>query len=140
MISGNQAGFRKNYSTNDHLVRLKSFIRDAFIKKEHSVAIFFDLEEAYDTTWKYGIMKDLHDIGLRGRLPNFISNFLSDISFNVRIGSTLSGLVQAPQYFSLLAVPRRLFCFGSLVILDVARCYLWLFTLYINIKIGKNSC
>ena len=38
------------------------------------------------------------------------------------------------------AVPRRLFCFGSLVILDVARCYLWLFTLYINIKIGKNSC
>ena len=35
-------------------------------------------------------MKDLHDIGLRGRLPNFISNFLSDRSFNVRIGSTLS--------------------------------------------------
>ena len=30
--------------------------------------------------------------------------------------------------------------FGSLVILDVARCYLWLFTLYINMKIGKNSC
>ena len=30
--------------------------------------------------------------------------------------------------------------FGSLVILDVARCYLWLSTLYINIKIGKNSC
>ena len=30
--------------------------------------------------------------------------------------------------------------YSSLVILDVARCYLWLFTLYINIKIGKNSC
>ena len=71
MISGNEAGFRKNYSTNDHLVRLESFIRDAFIKKEHCVAIFFfDLEKAYDTTWKHGIMKDLHDIGLRGRLPN----------------------------------------------------------------------
>ena len=42
--------------------------------------------------------------------------------------------------FLLLAVPRRLFCFGSLVILDVVRCYLWLFTLYINIKISKNSC
>ena len=27
-----------------------------------------------------------------------------------------------------------------LVILDVARCYLWLFLLNINIKIGKNSC
>ena len=42
--------------------------------------------------------------------------------------------------WGLLAVPSRLFCFGSLVILDVARCYLWLFSLYINIKIGKNSC
>ena len=28
----------------------------------------------------------------------------------------------------------------TVVILDAARCYLWLFTLYINIKIGKNSC
>ena len=44
LISGNQAGFRKNCSTNDHLVRLESFIRDAFIKKEHCVAIFFILK------------------------------------------------------------------------------------------------
>ena len=50
------------------------------------------------------------------------------------------GIFHANQYFLLLAVPRRLFCFGSLVILDVARCYLWLFTLYINIKIGKKCC
>ena len=39
-----------------------------------------------------------------------------------------------------LVVPRRFFCFGSLVILDVACCYLWLFLLYINMKIDKNSC
>ena len=31
--------------------------------------IFFYLKKAYDTTWKYGIMKDLHDMDLRGRLP-----------------------------------------------------------------------
>ena len=36
--------------------------------------------------------------------------------------------------------PKAALLFGSLVILDMARCYLWLFTLYINIKIGKNSC
>ena len=45
-----------------------------------------------------------------------------------------------PPVISLLAVPRRFFCFGSLVILDVMCCYLWLFSLYINIKICKNSC
>ena len=94
LISRNQAGFRKDYSTNDHLVRLESFIRDAFVKKEHVVAIFFDLEKADDTIWKYGIMKDLHD---RGRLPNFISNFLSDRSFNIRIGFALSDTFKQEQ-------------------------------------------
>ena len=41
-------------------------------------------------------MKDSHDIGLIG-LPNFISNFLSDRSFNVRIGSTLSDTFEQEQ-------------------------------------------
>ena len=33
--------------------------------------------------------------------------------------------------FLLLAVARRLFCFGSLVILDVARCYFYGYSRYI---------
>ena len=90
LFTDTQCGFRKNKSTTDHLVRLETFIRDAFIKKQHAVAIFFDLEKAYDTTWKYGIKKDLFDLGLRGHLPTFISNFLSDRSFRVRVGSVLS--------------------------------------------------
>ena len=36
--------------------------------------------------------------------------------------------------------PRRLFCFGSLVVLDVVFRYLSLCLLYINTKIGKNRC
>ena len=82
LITKFQAGFRKNNCTNDHLIRLESFIRDAFVKKEHVVAVFFDLEKAYDTTWKHGIMqkhgimKDLHKLGLKGRLPLFSKFFI----------------------------------------------------------------
>ena len=47
-----------------------------FVKNQHTVGVFFDLEKAYDTTWKGGIMKDLHEMGLKGRLPLFIDNFL----------------------------------------------------------------
>jgi len=54
-----QSGLRKQRSTTDNLVRLETFIREAFVQKQHAVAIFFDLEKAYDTTWKHGIMKDL---------------------------------------------------------------------------------
>ena len=89
-ISNLQCGFRKNRSTVDHLIRLETFIRECFIRKEHMVAIFFDLEKAFDTTWKHGILKDLFDLGLRGNLPVFIKNFLNHRSFQVRVGSSLS--------------------------------------------------
>ena len=75
LITKFQSGFRAEHSTNDNLVRLETFIRDAFIKREHVIAVFFDLEKAYDTTWRYG-MKDLHSFGLKGRLSNFIKSFL----------------------------------------------------------------
>ena len=46
----------------------------------------------FDTTWKYGILEDLHEVELRGRLPLFIKNFLSDQCFKVRIGDSFSTL------------------------------------------------
>ena len=90
IISKKQCGYRRNRSTADHLVRLETFIRDAFRYREHVVAVFFDLEKAYDTTWKYGILKDLHKIGLRGNLPKFISNFMTERTFQVLLGTTKS--------------------------------------------------
>ena len=63
-----------------------------FIKKEHLTPVFFDLEKAYHTTWKYGIMRDLSDFDLKGRLTIFIDKFLSNRNFKVRVGTTLSGV------------------------------------------------
>ena len=97
LITKLQSGFRAERSTNDNLVRLETFIRDAFIKREHVVAIFFDLEKAYDTTWRYGLFKNLHNFGLKGRLPNFIKSFLEDRTIQVRVGSTLSDLYDQEQ-------------------------------------------
>jgi potassium voltage-gated channel Eag-related subfamily H protein 8 len=68
IITNFQSGFRKQRSTNDHLVRLETFIREAFVNKQHLVSIFFDLEKADDTTWQYGILKDLKDAGFKADL------------------------------------------------------------------------
>ena len=97
LISPIQSGFRSERSTNDHLIRLETFIRDAFVNREHVVSVFFDLEKAYDTTWRHGILKDLHDLGLKGRLPLFIQSFLEDRTMQVRVGSTLSDLYDQEQ-------------------------------------------
>ena len=90
LLSKFQCGFRKDHSTLDHLVRFEHFIREAFARKKQVLAVFFDLEKAYDTTWKHGILSDLFDLEFRGRLPIFIQNFLSDRHFQVKSGSTFS--------------------------------------------------
>ena len=112
LLASEQCGFRKNRSTADQLVQFDSFIRNAFAKKEHVLAIFFDLEKAYDTTWKHGILSDLYDLDFRGHLPTFIDGFLSHRLFQVRAGSTLfdtygqemdvpQGSILSPILFSL---------------------------------------
>ena len=60
----------------------------------HQVSIFFDLEKAYDMTWKYGILKDLYMHKLRELLPKYIEQFLSTRQFAVRIKNHLSNMYQ----------------------------------------------
>ena len=87
-----QCSFRSRKSTMDPAVKLETSIWEAIIQKQHLVAIFSDLEKVYETTWRYGIMNDLHNMGLKGRLSNFIKAFLSDWKFRIHIGSTLSNI------------------------------------------------
>ena len=93
----------------DHVVKLETSIREANIQKQHLIAVFFDLEKAYESTWKFRIMKDLHRLGLRGRLLNFKKSFLSHWQFRVRIGSAFSNLYKqeegVPQGSNLSVTP-----------------------------------
>ena len=49
LLAKQQCGYRSNRSTVDHLVRIETFIRDAFIHTQHLVNVFFDLQNAYRT-------------------------------------------------------------------------------------------
>ena len=87
ILDRGQCGIRKHCSTTKYLVSLERYLRDAFAQRQQAVGLFFDLEKAYETTWKYGIIRDLHRIGLRGRLPVFVSEYLRDRRIRVRIGT-----------------------------------------------------
>ncbi|GBN20959.1 putative RNA-directed DNA polymerase from transposon X-element [Araneus ventricosus] len=89
-IHTQQSGFRKKRSTIDNAVYLEIQVRNAFLRRTHLVSVFFDIEKAYDRTWRYGILKTLPNFGFCGNLPVFIQNFLLLRSFKVRIGCTLS--------------------------------------------------
>ncbi|XP_031338199.1 uncharacterized protein LOC116167099 [Photinus pyralis] len=89
-ISNFQVGSRRTRSTTDALVQLETAILNSFAKREHLYAIFFDIQKAFDDTWRYGILKKLHSLQIRGNLPIFIQSFLNDRKFAVRIGNTYS--------------------------------------------------
>ena len=90
LIAKQQSGFRKNRSTTDQLVKLSNDLQIAVENKEHSIIVFFDVSKAYDTAWRYGVLRNLHQYGLRGSLPIFIANFLRDRRIVVRVGSKMS--------------------------------------------------
>jgi hypothetical protein len=66
LITEIQSGFHKGCNTVGQLVQFETFIREEFGQKQHVGSVFFDLEKAYDTTWKGGIVRDLHEASLRG--------------------------------------------------------------------------
>ena len=112
LLSNRQFGFRKNRSTLDPLMILTREIQNAFAIQSQTVAVFFDLEKAYDTTWRAGILIQLVDWGIVGNMFYCLQDFLSERYMKVRVGSSISnaylqeegipqGSVLSPTLFSI---------------------------------------
>ena len=100
-LAREQCGFRKYRGTMDHILTLDTVIRSAFKQKQHVGAIFYDIEAAYDTTWRHGIILKLFKCGIRGCMGLFLKNFLSERFFKVRVGNQLS-----ERYVQVNGVPQ----------------------------------
>ena len=90
IIKTYQSGFKKLHSTIDPLVRFESAIQETFLEGNFLVAVFIDLEKAYDMVWRHLVLKILSDTGLGGHLPHFIKNFLTNRTIKVKIGEFIS--------------------------------------------------
>ena len=90
MINVYQSGFRRGRSTMDPMVCLEHDIRKAQVAKETVLAVFFDIEKAYDMVWKQGLLIKLKQLGIRGRVLCWIKDFLSEWKIAVRINGGLS--------------------------------------------------
>jgi hypothetical protein len=69
---------------------LESEIQEPLANKQHHVAISFDLGKAYDTAWRYNIIRTLWNLEMKGNMLFFISNFIRNRRFCVLIGNILS--------------------------------------------------
>lgn len=67
---------------------LTSDIQKAFKSRKNLIAVTFDLQKAFDMTWRTPIIKTLQQYGLNGHFLHYIKNFLSKRTFKV----TMNGL------------------------------------------------
>ena len=80
ILSNNQYGFRKGYSTSLALISLCDRISAAIDRKEYSVGIFLDLSKAFDTVNHAILLKKLHVYGIRGLALDWIKSYLKQVS------------------------------------------------------------
>ena len=69
-------------------------IERAFSNKESVVSVFLDIEKAYDSLWKEGLMIKMFDLGVRGRMFNWIKDFLMNRTIQVMVGGVSSKSVE----------------------------------------------
>lgn len=93
LLSDTQSGFRRNRSTIDQILRLESAIRIARLRKRKLMAVFLDLEKAFDLMWRKGVLQNLTKFQIEGRLLVWIREFLAGRSIRVRGGDAQSEYV-----------------------------------------------
>ena len=88
-----QSGFRKGRNTTDSIICLEDEIRKAQVNKEAVVAIFLDVEKAYDMLWVEGLLIKMHTLGIEGNIFNWVLEFLNNRSIQVKMGPEIWRIV-----------------------------------------------
>ena len=92
LFSHTQAGFRKNRSCDDQLLRMTQDISDGFQdrKPKGTVMALLDLSRAYDRVWKEDLLLSLVDGGVPLKIVRWIQAFLRNRQFKVLLNGSLS--------------------------------------------------
>ena len=90
ILSKHQSGFRKNRSTLDQILTLEHDIKLAHSRKQELLAVFLDLEKAFDLMWHEGVLLKLKKYGVTGKMYSFVKSFLSNRKIKVRVNDTMS--------------------------------------------------
>lgn len=91
ILPDDQFGFRSNRSTSQALVIFKNDISTNFNSKTPTIACATDIEKAFDTVWRQGLIHKIHVIHkLDVHICRCIHNYLLNRTFQVKINDALS--------------------------------------------------
>ncbi|KAJ4435372.1 hypothetical protein ANN_17986 [Periplaneta americana] len=139
-----QFGFKPHHSTREAIHRLTSHIQNGFQRKQHTIAAFLDIEQAFDTVWHDGLLYKLDNIHIPSSYIKLIHSYLQNRTFQVRDGPLISdfhpikagvpqGAVLSPSLFSVYVqdIPTHPKCQQGLYADDTV-----IYTQHVNIHFG----
>lgn len=85
-----QFDFRAEHSTTLQLVRVLHHMTVAWNKKENTVAVFLDMEKAFDRVWHEGLLYKIATSTAPRRLTSIVAAFLRGRSFVVAVEDATS--------------------------------------------------
>lgn len=85
-----QFGFQQHKSTSDALQYINNHINRALNEGKHVGAIFVDLKKAFDTLDKKILIEKMHKYGIRGKILNILTSYLTNRDSCVKIDNTYS--------------------------------------------------
>ncbi|XP_059170884.1 uncharacterized protein LOC131952294 [Physella acuta] len=92
-----QFGFRPGHRAMDLVVKLLQDIREGFIQKRVTGAVFFDCEKAYDRVNPSLLLLKLQRMGVTGRVYFWLRDFLTDRRVRTKVNHVYSNYLPVGQ-------------------------------------------
>ena len=90
-----QFGFRENHRTSDSMFVLKTLINKYVHKNKRNLFVcFVDLQKAFDSVWRNGLLFKLVKIGVGKQLYNIVKQQLSKTETAFKFENSHSNLFQ----------------------------------------------
>ncbi|MFI5407427.1 MAG: RNA-directed DNA polymerase, partial [Nitrososphaerales archaeon] len=90
LLNKYQFGFRKLYSTTDHLLRLKEESKLSIDNGNQTLVITLDYTRAFDLVWKDGLLIKMMSLNISGNILQWTRSFLTDRGNIISINNTHS--------------------------------------------------
>ena len=89
-----QRAYQPHKEANEHIMIINEYMKKVKDNKKLAALLLMDVEKAFDAVWHNGLLKKLHDMELPSDILRIISSFLMDRTIQIKIGNTLSEVVQ----------------------------------------------
>ena len=97
LLNETQAGFRKNYSTTDHIFTLLSLIQKQFSGIGKLYCAFIDFRKAFDLVDRSCLWAILKRNGIDGKMYRAIQSMYNVVKARVRVGGDLTDYFMCPK-------------------------------------------